>query len=570
MIRAGATSDALQTSLNRPPDSADRPESLSGGELRIASPLTADSISVGDPSVQLARYSAPNHAASDPVSRMSTFEKVQHTVSAGIGIAAKDGAGKVAKALSDPKTVALVGAGAAAAIGVQFIPVAGEAVDVVAGVAGVAMYAAAGPEHRARITQALGELKQYLHGVASATTQPELDAAAKHFAKFLEIGGSEAADGLLTVAGAAAAPAKFAGMLAKVKELGGLSGIARLGPAGLAKLGSVVDSAKSLGRESVALAGRSWDAVSGAIKAAPESLSRAGSAVWHAAGRGVDALENGATRIAGKVAGHIEQGAADLERGWDDFWNGAAPQTATAGGPARIPNRPVERPQVAEMRATPNSGSSGTLRRRPSAADTREIGKASAAQGVAPSALIPAERRLADGTRVARGVDGTEKPIVELHSFDDYKNVAKGNPEPNRIYRYDGKSYETDALRRPVSSSGRLRIGGGSQRIAGTDTEIGNSSHVTGDVGFHHGGDQFGFGGGKLNLSPGNGNLNGGEYKKFEGYLRRQADAGHDVSANFKAVFTRSNGTNRPNGYVVQYSIDNGPVQERAFFNPRR
>ncbi len=564
MISVNAASNEKQ--LLGPPEVSriglDSPSAVTNGsDVPMLRPRDAIVLSEARPATSLVAAKSMNDAPGGAaVGASSTLEKVNRTIAAGIGIAAKDGTGALAKVLSDPKAVALIGAGAAAAIGVQFIPVVGEAVDVVAGVAGVAMYAAAGPEHRARIGQALGEFKQYLHSVSGATSQADLDAAAHHFAKFLEIGGSEAADGLLTVAGAAAAPARFAGMLAKVKEIGGLEGVARLGASGLSKLGSLADSARSLGRDSIALASRSWDAVAGAVAAAPGTLSAAGKTAWHAVQGAGDA-----------VTSTLANSAATLEHGWNELVDSFSPQLATAGAPMRVPSRVAQHvPTHLEMTAAPSSGSRGTVRLpRASAADVRETGKASAAAGIAASHLLPAERTLADGTRVARGVAGGEKRIVELSTFDDYKRVAKGHPEPDRIYRFDGKSYETDAQGRPIASSGTLRTGGASRRISGADTEIG-AGGLPGDVGFHHGGDQFGFGGGRLNLSPGNGSLNGGEYKRFEGFLRRQADTGHTVTARFEAAFTRANTTDRPNGYVVRYSIDGGPVQERAFYNPRR
>jgi hypothetical protein len=74
-------------------------------------------------------------------------------------IVAQDGVSAAANFLHNPKNAALVAGGAAAIAGAQLVPGIGEAVDLAAGVAGVAMYTAAGPEHRTRITQAVGELR---------------------------------------------------------------------------------------------------------------------------------------------------------------------------------------------------------------------------------------------------------------------------------------------------------------------------------------------------------------------------------------------------------------------------
>ncbi len=205
--------------------------------------------------------------------------------------------------------------------------------------------------------------------------------------------------------------------------------------------------------------------------------------------------------------------------------------------------------------------------------DAVELAKIAPAVSLTARDLLPAVRTV-DGKRVATGHDGVEKPVVALRDWDAYKAAATGGAKPNTIYTIEGKFYETDQLSRPVASSGRLTIGGPSHRLSGPpplfgpDTAIGRAG-LSGDIGFHHGGDQFGFGGGRLNLTPASSDLNSGEYLNFEMFLKRQVKAGHDVDASFQALFTRANTSQRPNGYAVQFSVDGGAVQERAFFNPR-
>ncbi len=206
-------------------------------------------------------------------------------------------------------------------------------------------------------------------------------------------------------------------------------------------------------------------------------------------------------------------------------------------------------------------------RKRLSAADVREIAKVSCAPDLDVADLLP-QVRVESGKRVAAGLDGVDKPVVRLRDWDQYVRVAKGDPAPDTIYAISGKFYETDDLGRPLSTSGRLTVGGPSHRIPGTDKAIGHAG-LPGDVGFHHGGDQFGFGGGKLNLSPGSGELNSGEYKGLEMYLKRQAAAGHDIDGRFSAYYAGRNTSERPHRYVIQFAVDGGVVQERAFFNPR-
>jgi hypothetical protein len=158
--------------------------------------------------------------------------RIASTLQHAESIVAKDGVSAAANFLHNPKNAALVAGGAAAIAGAQLVPGVGEAVDLAAGVAGVAMYAAAGPEHRARITQAVGELRSYLGDVSSARSQGDLDRASGHLARFMELGGTEASQGLLAIAGAASAPARFTELAKDVASSGGLAGIARLASGG--------------------------------------------------------------------------------------------------------------------------------------------------------------------------------------------------------------------------------------------------------------------------------------------------------------------------------------------------
>ena len=152
---------------------------------------------------------------------------IQHAES----IVAKDDIGAAAGFLRNPKNAALVASGAAAIAGAQLVPGIGEAVDLAAGVAGVAMYAAAGPEHRTRITQAVGELRSYLGGVSSAHSQSDLDRASGHLANFMELGGTEASQGLLAIARLGERVRKIWGTCAKCGEQRGIGGNCSLGRA---------------------------------------------------------------------------------------------------------------------------------------------------------------------------------------------------------------------------------------------------------------------------------------------------------------------------------------------------
>lgn len=143
------------------------------------------------------------------------------------------------------------------------------ATDAAVGAVGAAMYASAGPEHKAYIEKALGEFKQYASGAAGAISQHDLDAAAHHFAAFLEIGGPEAAGALGILA---AAPLK----------LGGIAG----------KAAALSDDALSAGAKGLTNAGaaaqRGVDAANHWLGEAASSLAPAGRPALAPAGAGSD------------------------------------------------------------------------------------------------------------------------------------------------------------------------------------------------------------------------------------------------------------------------------------------
>ncbi len=184
-------------------------------------------------------------AVPDRVDQMSVADKVGSTARRGIAIAANDTGGAVGAYLKDPKNVALVLGGTAAVAGAQAIPGVDVAVDTTLGVTGAAMYAAAGPEHRANVTAALGKLKDYAREVGGAKNQGDLDKASHDFADFLKIGGKEAADALGVVAGAGAAGAKAGALAQKVASLGGFDAVVAAGSRGLGAAAHGVESAAS-------------------------------------------------------------------------------------------------------------------------------------------------------------------------------------------------------------------------------------------------------------------------------------------------------------------------------------
>lgn len=151
-----------------------------------------------------------------PVADQSPRAKLQSAAESGLAEASHDTSTSAGKYLSDPKHQALVAGSITAFAAVQALPGPDGAIDATVGAVGAAMYASADPEHKVNIEKALAELKQYGAGATGAKSQGDLDAAAHHFARFLEIGGPEAAD---AVGALAVSPVKLGGIAGKAITL---------------------------------------------------------------------------------------------------------------------------------------------------------------------------------------------------------------------------------------------------------------------------------------------------------------------------------------------------------------
>jgi hypothetical protein len=169
---------------------------------------------------------------------------------------------------------------------------------------------------------------------------------------------------------------------------------------------------------------------------------------------------------------------------------------------------------------------------------------------------------------------------IKISSWSEYKSISSGKLKPNTIYEYQGKEFETDALGRSISTRGVVDVNNPGQRMRSVDTAIGNGpGALPQDVGFHRGADSLGFPGGNLNVNPGNGmpipeefpgvpNLNGGSYKQLENDIRELAKVpGNTVTADFQAHFNEGNLTQRPDAFIVKYSVNDGPTITRHFRN---
>ena len=179
------------------------------------------------------------------------------------------------------------------------------------------------------------------------------------------------------------------------------------------------------------------------------------------------------------------------------------------------------------------------------------------------------------------GGTGIRAPLreVNISNFDEYKQIATQKPQPNTLYKFDGLTFRTDHLGRPVEVAGTVDITKTGRRTS-VDTDIGNiPGSLEGDVGFHLGADSLGFPGSYLNVVPGNGaplpnefpgvsNLNQGAYGTLESELRALAGVpGNEVEASFKAIYKPDNTTSRPDEFQVISSVNVGRDIVKRFTN---
>ena len=70
-----------------------------------------------------------------------------------------------------------------------------------------------------------------------------------------------------------------------------------------------------------------------------------------------------------------------------------------------------------------------------------------------------------------------------------------------------------------------------------------------------------------MNLVPGNKILNNSDYKKMENELREFHNDGYIVDVQFKAVYSLGNTSSRPDGFKVEYTLENGTSRTQEFTN---
>lgn len=73
--------------------------------------------------------------------------------------------------------------------------------------------------------------------------------------------------------------------------------------------------------------------------------------------------------------------------------------------------------------------------------------------------------------------------------------------------------------------------------------------------------------GGPLNIVPGDRTLNNSDYKSFENELRSYHDNGATVDVRFEAVYNLGNSSPRPDGFLVEFTLDGGSKSRERFKN---
>ena len=169
----------------------------------------------------------------------------------------------------------------------------------------------------------------------------------------------------------------------------------------------------------------------------------------------------------------------------------------------------------------------------------------------------------------------TAPRTIRIDDADAFKTAAE-HPEPNTTYQSGTYSWTTDAEGRTVQAEGTVELTPAGRDNALQD-KIGKEGEPT-DVGFHLIGDRFNGPTNRLNVVPGNGkpltdglpNLNQGAYKRFENQVAKLAeDPNNTVDVRVQPHYDPSNMTNRPDGFVASYRVNDGDWIEREFVNKR-
>jgi DNA/RNA non-specific endonuclease len=197
-------------------------------------------------------------------------------------------------------------------------------------------------------------------------------------------------------------------------------------------------------------------------------------------------------------------------------------------------------------------------------------------------AMRPAIAKIADGlnaipaTVLSKLPASAKKQIIELRAkangflADRSVHVVNGGSkgawnkalnkplEKNADYLVNGYTFKTDNLGRIKSVEGELILSK-ADRAKYQQNKVGKSGNA-GDEGGHLIASIFNGPGEKLNLVPMNGNFNKGAFRDMERMLADAVANGKNVHVKIDIV--HSGNAARPDGFVVNYKVDNIPSQQ--------
>lgn len=197
-------------------------------------------------------------------------------------------------------------------------------------------------------------------------------------------------------------------------------------------------------------------------------------------------------------------------------------------------------------------------------------------EGFNPDKRVEVSERSVNGNFTDEDKAAMERG-VKLYGNDDFKesrtgdqweDSEKGYLKPNIEYTTgeNGYTYKTDEQGRIVHAEALpLKEKPRDDRIPHNSQ---SPEKVNGDDAGHIIGDQFGGSPDIDNIISQEAGLNRGEYKKLEGYLRKQLQAGNKVESLYDIEYEGD--SRRPSEISVKYRINNGDWCEQVFINSPR
>ncbi len=177
-------------------------------------------------------------------------------------------------------------------------------------------------------------------------------------------------------------------------------------------------------------------------------------------------------------------------------------------------------------------------------------------------------KRLANSTKTTTYKNYQKREGGVTKYYDDDGNLYRvGNDlAPDSEYTMNGYKYKTDEQGRVIHAEGELYLkDGGRMPIKDTMKKIGKGYQKITDHRGHLIGDRFNGGNGLENIVLQDGKLNQGQYKALENEWAAALQSGKKVSVSIEVVYDEI--SLRPEGFAVEYRIDDGSLNKRFFEN---